>query len=287
MGCASGILKNALAEVQQKIKEEQSLAEATLSLDEMAIKKGIYWDSKLNKYFGFHEFPNINAVGSDQKKLSVATQALVYYLVSMDGRWKTPIAYYFTNHVDSKRLAGLTKKIIKESANYDDQIHCVRRIAGQHPNDFWARCKPEISWIDFKSETRKKRVFYKKNILKAFKPYFLHPLTQEPVYVLLDACHMLKLARNLLAMPQGVVLPNFKTPAQWKYINELFEFQNKTGFRLGNRLTRKHAYFQRHKMKVSLAAQVLSQSVADTLWHLREDLKVPVVIIKIYFWNCR
>ena len=37
--CASGILKNALAEIQHKIKEKGAIAEATLSLDEMAIKK--------------------------------------------------------------------------------------------------------------------------------------------------------------------------------------------------------------------------------------------------------
>nr|CAH0100538.1 unnamed protein product [Daphnia galeata] len=48
VGCASGILKNALAEIQHKISEGH-LAEATLSLDGMAIKKGIHWDSKLKK----------------------------------------------------------------------------------------------------------------------------------------------------------------------------------------------------------------------------------------------
>lgn len=71
------------------------------------------------------------------------------------------------------------------------------------------------------------------------------------------------------------------------YITELFEFQNKTGFRLGNRLIRNHAYFQRHKMKVALAALVLSQSVADALRHLRVKLKVPKVIINMKLCNCQ
>jgi hypothetical protein len=134
---------------------------------------------------------------------------------------------------------------------------------------------------------QKSRVTTKNDLTKPFSPYFKHPSTNETVYVMLDACHMLKLARGLLAMPQGVLLPGFRIPAKWKYITKLFEFQNKTGFRLGNRLTRNHAYFQRHKMKVALAAQVLSQSVADALRHLRVKLKVPRVIININSCNFR
>lgn len=52
VGCASGILKNAIAEIQHKISEGH-LAEATLYLDGMAIKKGIHWDSKLKKILWF------------------------------------------------------------------------------------------------------------------------------------------------------------------------------------------------------------------------------------------
>ena len=75
----------------------------------------------------------------------------------------------------------------------------------------------------------------RKEIPKPLKPYFLNPSTKERVYVMLDACHMLKLARNLLAMPEGIMESGFKIPAKWKYIEALFELQNKTGFRLGNK----------------------------------------------------
>ena len=63
--------------------------------------------------------------------------------------------------------------------------------------------------------------------------------------------------RNLLSF-SPVKLPGFKITAKWKYITALFKFLNEVEFRLGNRLTRQHAYFGRHKMKVALAAQVLS-----------------------------
>ena len=90
----------------------------------MAIKKGIHWDSKLKKYFGFDEFPNVTS-GNDPNAPSVATQALVLYLVAIDGSWKTPVAYYFTTHVNSKKLAELAKGILIESSQFDGSIRSI------------------------------------------------------------------------------------------------------------------------------------------------------------------
>ena len=36
------------------------------------------------------------------------------------------------------------------------------------------------------------------NLTKALKPYFIHPSSGERVHLIMDACHMLKLARNML-----------------------------------------------------------------------------------------
>jgi hypothetical protein len=97
---------------------------------------------------------------------------------------------------------------------------------------------------------------------------------------MLDTCHMLKLARNLLSETEkGIVIPGFSRPAKWSFITELFECQNLQGFRLGNKLTKSHVDISTHKMKVVLAAQVLSNSTADALRHLRDELKHPKVKI--------
>ncbi|KAI9551309.1 hypothetical protein GHT06_002510 [Daphnia sinensis] len=228
VGCASGILKNALAEIQRKINKGH-LAEATLSLDGMAIKKGMHLDIKLKKYFGFDEFPNVQTDGSDNKKGSVATEALVYYLVSLDGRWKTPVAYYFTNHVDSKRLAELTTEILVECANFGVTVTYLvfdgLPTNIQMTTHLGANLKLPDVLTTATTWRRNSRVTTKNDLTKPFNPYFKHPSTNEPVYVMLDACHMLELARGLLAMLQGVLLPGFRIPAKWNYIKELFEFQ--------------------------------------------------------------
>lgn len=281
VGCASGILKNALAEIQQQIKDGLHGAEATLSLDEMAIKKGIHWDVKLKKYFGFDEFSNKEQSETDDSVSSMATQALVFYIVGLDGKWKTPVAYYFTNHIDGTRLGGLLKEVLKATHEFGIIVRSVV-FDGLAANvgmttELGANLKYSSSSMPTKTaRTGRRAAALKKKLTCPFKPNFVHPSTGEPVNVLLDACHMLKLARNLLSF-SPVKLPGYQDPAQWKYIKALFQFQNEAGFRLGNRLTRQHAYFERHKMKVALAAQVLSRSVADVLRHLREVLKVPQV----------
>ena len=100
------------------------------------------------------------------------------------------------------------------------------------------------------------------------KPYFAHPTTGSNVYVLYDACHMLKLARNLihaykqLQSSDGVI--------QWSYVNHLQDVQDVSGLKLANRLSQRHIDFQRQKMKVSLAALTLSSSVATALQCLLE-----------------
>uniref|UniRef100_A0A8C4NNJ2 THAP-type domain-containing protein n=1 Tax=Dicentrarchus labrax TaxID=13489 RepID=A0A8C4NNJ2_DICLA len=56
----------------------------------------------------------------------------------------------------------------------------------------------------------------------------------------------------------------------WKYIVHLNNVQKKSGLHAANRVTDKHVNFAYQKMKVSLAAQTLSSSVAVALHTLQE-----------------
>jgi predicted RNA-binding protein (virulence factor B family) len=51
----------------------------------------------------------------------------------------------------------------------------------------------------------------------------------------------------------------------YKYIILLHELQQTTGLRAGNKLRQKQVTFKKQIMKVNLAAQTLSLSVADAL----------------------
>ena len=58
---------------------------------------------------------------------------------------------------------------------------------------------------------------------------------------------------------------------EWKYFQLLHEVQLEEGLKFGNRLSKSHMEFQRHKMNVKVAAQTLSSSVADAIEFLMKS----------------
>ena len=194
VGCASGILKNALAEIQQQIKDGLHGAEATVSIDEMAIKKGIHWDPKLKKYFGFDEFPNKQQSETDDPVSSVATQALVFYIVGFDGKWKTPAAYYFTNHVHATRLAELLKDVLKATYEFGITVKSVV-FDGLAANigmtaELGANLKFPSSTVQKTTRNGRRTVPLKKDMQKPFNPTFLIllPVKQFTFYWMRATC---------------------------------------------------------------------------------------------------
>ena len=72
-------------------------------------------------------------------------------------------------------------------------------------------------------------------------------------FVLMDACHMLKLAHNMLQAYS--LITNTTGEISWSYIVELNNVQTKDGLHVANEITNKHVHFDDQKVKVSLAAQ--------------------------------
>ena len=105
-------------------------------------------------------------------------------------------------------------------------------------------------------------------------PYFLHPSNKKKIYVLLDVCHMLKLVRNTLAEKE-IILDKDGGKILWQYLVDLHKLQNDEGLRLGNKLKKAHIQWKQQKMKVNLAAQSLSSSVADAIEYCATILKFP------------
>ena len=82
--------------------------------------------------------------------------------------------------------------------------------------------------------------------------------------------------RNLLGNCD-VYIGNNAIPATWNDIKNLNAFQEEIGIKIVNKLTDAHVNYQNNKMKVRLAAQVLSASTADGLTYMRTVLKHPKV----------
>ena len=108
--------------------------------------------------------------------------------------------------------------------------------------------------------------------------WFLHPSDEmSKVYIIFDVCHMLKLVRNLIGDLKKLQIreDGELNEINWKYMVALNDAQEKLGFTFANKLKRKHLLFVKNKMKVSLAAQTLSASVASAIDFLRDEEKIP------------
>jgi len=104
--------------------------------------------------------------------------------------------------------------------------------------------------------------------------WFPHPADPSiHVFIILDACHMLKLMRNCLA-PNGIQKDDQGAKINWNYIEQLHKLQEAEGLRLGNKLKAAHMMWTKQKMKVNLAAQTLSASDADAIEFCREKLRL-------------
>lgn len=85
---------------------------------------------------------------------------------------------------------------------------------------------------------------------------------------------MLELVRNTLGDWKTLKVKNGNF-IQWQYLCELHNLQQIEGLYLANKLRSAHIRWQPHKMKVNLAAQTLSTSVADALDSCNDHLNLP------------
>lgn len=105
------------------------------------------------------------------------------------------------------------------------------------------------------------------------RPFF-HSPSGKKVYVMLDVAHMIKLVRNTFANQRSFI-DREGDVVKWVYLEELEALQQTEGLRLGNKITRAHIYFQRQKMTVRLATQLLSSSVASAIDFCNKVLHMP------------
>lgn len=218
----------------------------TLMLDAMAIKKHVQYNPHTQKMSGFVD------MGDGMNETDVATEALVFMVVGLQGHWKAPIAYYLTNSLSPNTQKVLIVHALEELHERGIRVVCVTMDGHASNISMCTQLGCQL----------------KANSLVPLKTFFAHPVTGEKVFVMMDACHMLKLARNMLQAYSPITSSTGQI--NWTFIVQLNEVQVKDGLHAANKVTGKHVNFDSQKMKVSLAAQTLSRSVTVALRTLRD-----------------
>ena len=222
----------------------------SLIFDEMSIRKHLQWNGE--ELEGFVDYGTQIADDS----LPVASEVLLFMVVSLHKNWKLPIAYFLSNGLSADEKCNLVTEAI--SRLHDINVKVVSVVCDGPSTNFALATKlgATIQADDM-------------------KPYFPHPCDNNSlVFFIFDACHMLKFLRNTIA-EKGILTDKSNKQIRWQYVKQLYELQDQEGLRAANRLKHNNIEWFQQKMKVSLAAQVLSRSVASAFELVSKDLCLP------------
>jgi len=239
--------------LEQKVSEGKKNGKPVflaLMLDEMSLRKQIEYDSKTSSFNGYVDIGE----GVTEEDPKPATEALVIMVVGINWHFKIPIGYFFIAGLSGSERANLVNISLQKIFETGAITVC---LTTDGPSAHLSMMRELGAILNPEN----------------MKPFFPHP--SDPslrVNVLLDLAHMLKLVRNSLATEKIILSPNGLV--KWEFIVKLHNFQEEEGLWAGNKLKKRHIKWEQNKMNVSLAAQTLSTSIADSLDFLREDLKM-------------
>lgn len=248
---APGISQSALDIIREKsgsyLAEEGHEIHLTLIYDDMSIRKGLFFSNERQEWVGQCTYINTsNRSINDGKRKTFAKEALFYMIVGPD--FKLPIAYELCAGLEGIDRAALTLRVIAAIES------CGARVISLTGDGLSANL------------TAAEKLGAKFNLNK---PYFQSPTyPHQKIYIILDPPHMLKLIRKQFSTNR--VYHNGQL-VNWSLLETLVNKQSKNNFNLCNKLTNVHIKWEQKPMNVRLAAETISNSVADVIEQLDRD----------------
>ncbi|GBO05547.1 DNA transposase THAP9 [Araneus ventricosus] len=218
-------------------------------MDEMSIRQQAEFDGK-----EVHGLINLGFDETDDDSLPLAKEAFVLLLVCINSHWKLPIGYFLSNGLSSTQKQTLIKHCL--SLLHQNNVNVVSLTFDGLSNNFSMAKQLGCNFDDVNS----------------LKTCFPHPSdSNQEIAVFPDPPHMLKLVRNTFGEKRCLFSSEI---IDWKYVEALHKLQESEGVHLGNKLRGGHIKFSKQKMKVKLAAQLFSSSVADAIDYCHNKLKL-------------
>jgi DNA transposase THAP9 len=246
--CSPGITVASIRILQEKAMkaaEDQQPLYIAVSMDEMSIRKHVIWDKKRDMFMGYVNFDTYNETDV------VANKVLVFMATGVNQNWKIPVGFFYVSRLDGHSRETLIKMCLAQLAIPNLDI-MVLTFDGDRAN---------LKAVESMGASFK---------IGAIVPDFTNPYTEKKIAVMLDMCHALKLVRNNFFRQEEIFHAGQKISLQ--HIVALESLQSEQNLHLGNKLTTKHIQYEPNIMNVRIAAETLSDSVANSLDYAREQL---------------
>lgn len=227
-----------------EIKNNRKLL-CSLIFDEMSIRQQVVWSMQQLEFDGFTHWQD-----HEKEERAIAKQAIVFILKGIEANFEFPVSYYFIDALDKQKRGNLVREIIATVTECGIKITNLT-FDGLSANA--AMCQLLGANLNVYDEK--------------FQPFISNPVNNEKIYIILDPCHMIKLARNTLSNRKEFFAQSKKNKIEWRYIEALYNYSCKNGLKT-HKLTKKHIEWKRHAMNVRLATQTFSNSVADAIQFL-------------------
>lgn len=215
----------------------------SLMFDDMAIMEHIQYDPRSDRILGYEDLG-----GCAQPSKKVANQVLVFMAKGLRRKWKQPVGYYFhRGGMCGSSLAMLLREVLQ--ACREAGLIIVTTVCDMGGNNVRALQDMGASFE---------------------KPFFT--FNNQEVVTIYDPPHLLKCTRNMLYKHD--VQLNVKNSngtlrvltASWDHIREAVKLDRKEPYQALYKITNDHLDPNAFKkMKVSLAAQVMSNKMAANL----------------------
>lgn len=244
-----GFTAESFDRLNDKAKKLDKEIVCALVADEMSIRQQKIWTGK--RYEGLVDM----GMGTEESEI-IASQVYVIMLVAINDSFKIPLGYFFITSLTAELKASLINIALRKCHQVKVKVVSLT----------FDGCKTNIATMKILGCNLDNK--------ESIKTYFKHPSADHNVVVFLDACHMVKLIRNVFESKK--IIKNRENAAiKWHYITDLHLLQEEKQLHLANKLTHRHIAFKNDIMKVKLATQLLSRSVAKALVLCNSDLNIP------------
>lgn len=259
-GINSAVIEQLKLLVAKKDNSGQKLI-VSLSFDEMNIRRHVQWCNSTKRLIGYA------TVGNEAERKIVAKQALVFMVNGVNERMNLTVGHYFISSLNAQGRKDLLIAVVRAL------LECGVIVSNITFDGLPANGK----MCDLLGATLKINS-------PSFKPSF-HVDESEPIHIIYDHCHMLKLMRNTLGNNQ-ILFNSSGGRIKWNFIDKLVEYSGSHGFKGMHKLTKSHIQWKRKVMNVLIAVQTLSESTASSIEFLmnqgHEDFKDATATIEFF-----
>lgn len=235
-----------LATLADKFKLQNKQLIVSIAFDEMNIRRMVQWNDSKKKFIGYITHGQFKT-----ENIPVARNALVFLVTGLNSDFSLPIAHYFIIALNAAEKASIIVEVITEISKLGIRI---ANLVFDGLSSNLSACKTLGASFD----------------LLNIKPSILNPIDLSEIHIFLDPCHMMKLARNFIASEKFIHNRTNNESISWIFFERLEACRIKNNF-VCHKLTKKHIQWYRAKMDVRLAAETLSNSVANAMEHLKQE----------------